>query len=202
MLTVEELGQEIAELAVHLDSATHRLLECVRQFDADSGWAAQGALSCAHWLAWRIGLDPATAREKVRVARALGTLPKIDAALKAGKLSYAKTRALTRVATPDTEENLLEAAIVVDSQLGMEAGRQLDALVDRVPLEIVAVTREQVQIARQAYLDFGKGNHPAGLNFGDCFAYALARVTGEPLLFKGNDFAQSDVAVAHRRQGG
>ena len=111
MSTVEELGQEIAELAVHLDSATHRLLECVRQFDADSGWAAQGALSCAHWLAWRIGLDPATAREKVRVARALGTLPKIDAALKAGKLSYAKTRALTRVATPDTEENLLEAAM-------------------------------------------------------------------------------------------
>jgi hypothetical protein len=70
MLTVEELGQEIAELAVHLDAATHRLLECVRQFDAECGWAAQGAVSCAHWLAWRIGLDPATAREKVRVARA------------------------------------------------------------------------------------------------------------------------------------
>ena len=90
MLTVEELGQEIAELAVHMDAATHRMLECVRQFDADCGWAAQGAVSCAHWLAWRIGLDPATAREKVRVARALGTLPAIDAALKAGKLSYAK----------------------------------------------------------------------------------------------------------------
>jgi ribonuclease VapC len=89
--------------------------------------------------------------------------------------------------------NLLEAAIVVDSQLGVEAGRQLDALVDRVPLEIVAVSREHVRIARQAYLDFGKGNHPAGLNFGDCFAYALAKISGEPLLFKGNDFSQSDV---------
>src|ERR1039457_3984134 len=66
MFTVEELGREIAELAVHLDAATHRLLECVRQFDAECGWAAQGAVSCAHWLSWRIGLDPATAREKVR----------------------------------------------------------------------------------------------------------------------------------------
>jgi hypothetical protein len=111
MFTVEELGQEIAELAVHLDAATHRLLECVRQFDAECGWAAQGAVSCAHWLSWRIGLDPATAREKVRVARALGSLPAIDAALKSGKLSYAKVRALTRVATPETEAKLLDAAL-------------------------------------------------------------------------------------------
>jgi hypothetical protein len=111
MFTVEELGREIAELAVHLDAATHRLLECVRQFDAECGWAAQGAVSCAHWLSWRIGLDPATAREKVRVARALGNLPAIDAALKSGKLSYAKVRALTRVATPETEAKLLAAAL-------------------------------------------------------------------------------------------
>jgi hypothetical protein len=111
MFTVEELGQEIAELAVHLDAATHRLLECVRQFDAECGWAAQGAVSCAHWLSWRIGLDPATAREKVRVARALGNLPAIDGALKSGKLSYAKVRALTRVATPETEGKLLDAAM-------------------------------------------------------------------------------------------
>jgi hypothetical protein len=82
MLTVEELGLEIAELAVHLDAATHRLLECVRQFDAECGWAAQGAVSCAHWLAWRIGLDPATAREKVRVARASRTLLRADQTLK------------------------------------------------------------------------------------------------------------------------
>jgi Domain of unknown function (DUF222) len=111
MFTVEELGQEIAELAVHLDAATHRLLECVRQFDAEGGWAAQGAVSCAHWLSWRIGLDPATAREKVRVARALGNLPAIDAALKSGQLSYAKVRALTRVATAATESKLLDVAL-------------------------------------------------------------------------------------------
>ena len=111
MFTVEELGNEIAELAVHLDAATHRLLECIRQFDAECGWEPQGAVSCAHWLAWRIGLDPATAREKVRVARALGNLPAIDAALKSGQLSYAKVRALTRVATPETEAKLLAAAL-------------------------------------------------------------------------------------------
>jgi hypothetical protein len=111
MFTVEELGKEIATLAVHLDAATHRLLECLRQFDAECGWAAQGAVSCAHWLSWRIGLDPATAREKVRVARALDNLPAIDAALKSGKLSYAKVRALTRVAIPETEAKLLDAAM-------------------------------------------------------------------------------------------
>jgi hypothetical protein len=106
----ENLGQEIAELSARLDAATHRLLTCIRQFDEQGDWAEQGAVSCAHWLSWRIGLDLATAREKVRVARALGTLPAIDAALASGKLSYAKVRALSRVATPDNEAKLLEMA--------------------------------------------------------------------------------------------
>ncbi len=96
---------------MHIDAATHRLLECIRQFDAECGWYEQGAVSCAHWLAWRIGLDQATAREKVREAKALGNLPAIDGALKAGKLSYAKVRALTRVAKPETETKLLEMAM-------------------------------------------------------------------------------------------
>jgi hypothetical protein len=107
----EDLGQEIAELAARLDAATHRLLTCIRQFDEQSTWAERGAVSCAHWLSWRIGLDLATAREKVRVARALGTLPAIDGALASGKLSYAKVRALSRVATPDNEATLLEMAL-------------------------------------------------------------------------------------------
>ena len=107
----EDLGLEIAELSARLDAATHRLLTCIRQFDEQSGWGEQGAVSCAHWLSWRIGLDLATAREKVRVARALGTLPAIDGALASGKLSYAKVRALSRVATPDNEATLLEMAL-------------------------------------------------------------------------------------------
>jgi hypothetical protein len=111
MLSVEDLGREIAELAARMDAATHRLLECIRQFDESNAWYAQGAVSCAHWLSWRIGLDLATAREKVRVARALGTLPAIDQALRLGRLSYAKVRALTRVATPGNEAQLLELAM-------------------------------------------------------------------------------------------
>jgi ribonuclease VapC len=89
--------------------------------------------------------------------------------------------------------NLLEAGIVADHQADPRAGRQLDVLVERIRPSIEPVTAEQAQIARQAYLDFGKGNHPANLNFGDCFAYALAKTTGEPLLFKGNDFGQTDI---------
>jgi ribonuclease VapC len=92
--------------------------------------------------------------------------------------------------------NLLEAGIVADHQADARAGRQLDALVARIELSTEPVTAEHVRIARQAYLDFGKGNHPVGLNFGDCFAYALAKATGEPLLFKGDDFRRTDVQAA------
>jgi ribonuclease VapC len=93
--------------------------------------------------------------------------------------------------------NLLEAGIVADNQTDPRTGRQLDALVANFRLRIEPVTDEQVRIARQAYVDFGRGNHPAALNFGDCFAYALAKAIGEPLLFKGNDFGQTDIR-AHR----
>ena len=92
--------------------------------------------------------------------------------------------------------SFLEAGIVVDNQLGAAAGRQLDALVARAAIEIEPVTREQAEVARQAYLDFGKGGHPAKLNFGDCYSYALAKVTSMPLLFKGEDFSQTDISAA------
>jgi hypothetical protein len=110
MDAIERLGEEIGELAARVDAATQRLLTCIRQFDLGNGWDRQGAISCAHWLAWRVGLDTATARERVRVARALGSLPHIDEAFGRGELSYAKVRAITRVATPSTEAKLLEMA--------------------------------------------------------------------------------------------
>jgi hypothetical protein len=110
MDNLQALGEEIARIAAHLDAATHRLLTCVRRFDESGEWGRQGALSCSHWLSWRIGLDSMTAREKVRVARALGGLPSIDEALRQGKLSYAKVRALTRVATAENEGRLLDLA--------------------------------------------------------------------------------------------
>jgi hypothetical protein len=102
---LERLGDEIAELSAHLDAATARLLELLREFDARGGW--DGARSCAEWLSWRVGLDLGAARERVRVARALGELPLLSAALARGELSYSKVRALTRVATPETEARLL-----------------------------------------------------------------------------------------------
>src|SRR3989441_6111245 len=103
---LDRLGDEIAELAAHLDAATGRLLDLIREFDARGGWG-NGFRSCAHWLSWRVGFAPGAAREHVRVARALGTLPLLGQALARGELSYAKLRALTRVATPETEERLL-----------------------------------------------------------------------------------------------
>ena len=106
----DRLGDEIAELAAHLDAATHRLLTLIRRFDEAGGWADQGALSCAHWLSWRIGLDLGAAREHVRVARSLADLPHVDVALSRGRISYSKVRAITRVATPATEASLLEMA--------------------------------------------------------------------------------------------
>src|SRR5882724_9973293 len=103
---LDQLGDEIAELSAHLDAATARLLDLIRKFDAHGGWG-NGFRSCAEWLSWRVGLDRGAARERVRVARALGTLPRLAQALARGELSYAKVRALTRVATPETEEQLL-----------------------------------------------------------------------------------------------
>jgi hypothetical protein len=104
--TLDRLGDEIADLSVHLDAATARLLELIREFDVRGGWN-NGFRSCAEWLSWRVGLDLGAAREKVRVARALASLPRIAQALAHGELSYAKVRAVTRVATPETEERLL-----------------------------------------------------------------------------------------------
>jgi hypothetical protein len=104
---LDRLGDEIAELSAHLDAATARLLALIREFDARGGWNT-GFRSCAEWLSWRVGLAPGAAREWVRVARALGTLPRLAEALARGQLSYAKVRALTRVATPETEARLLK----------------------------------------------------------------------------------------------
>lgn len=92
--------------------------------------------------------------------------------------------------------NYVELSMVVESQLGPEAGRQAEAFLRRAGIVIEPITVAHGEIARQAFLDFGKGRHKAGLNFGDCFAYALAKATGEPLLFKGEDFGKTDIQPA------
>lgn len=88
----------------------------------------------------------------------------------------------------------VETSIIIESRYGTDGLRDLDVFIDRAGIEIVPVDVEQAHIARRAFSQFGKGRHPAGLNFGDCFSYSLARARGESLFFKGDDFSQTDVA--------
>ena len=91
--------------------------------------------------------------------------------------------------------SVLETAIVVEARLGEAGGRELDELLSTAQVTIMPFATDQAVIARQAYRTYGKGRHPAGLNYGDCFSYALAKTSGEALLFKGNDFSQTDVTL-------
>ena len=90
----------------------------------------------------------------------------------------------------------LETGIVIEARKGPAGGRELDLLLHRARIEVVPLTAAQMEIAREAWRRFGRGNHPAGLNFGDCCAYALAKSSGEPLLFKGLDFSRADIRGA------
>ena len=92
--------------------------------------------------------------------------------------------------------SFLELSIVIERQAESDAVRQCDMFFRRAGIIVEPFTVDQAHIARQAFHDFGKGRHPADLNFGDCFAYALAKFTGEPLLFKGDDFQKTDIAHA------
>jgi ribonuclease VapC len=92
--------------------------------------------------------------------------------------------------------NYVEAAIVIDSRQNAALGRRFDSFIRESQVRLEPVTVEHAKLAREAYRDYGKGRHRAGLNFGDCFAYALAKEKGEPLLFKGDDFRKTDVEVA------
>ena len=89
--------------------------------------------------------------------------------------------------------SVLEASLVIESELGEEGERELDFLLLKAGIETVSFNEEQLKLARHAFRTYGKGRHAAGLNFGDCFSYAASKTTGEPLLFKGNDFAKTDV---------
>lgn len=108
---LEELAREITSISSMIESATHRLLTLLADFDSRRGWEREGHRSCAHWLAYRTGIDLGAARERVRTARSLICLPEIGAAMARGELSFSKVRALTRVATPDDEGELLAFAL-------------------------------------------------------------------------------------------
>lgn len=116
-------------------------------------------------------------------------LAEADAAVYARALADAGKRLMSAFSA-------LEAGIVVEARKGEAGGRELDLLLHRARIEIVALTPGQADLARSAWRRFGRGRHPAGLNIGDCCSYALAVYAGEPLLYKGDDFAKTDVASA------
>jgi hypothetical protein len=125
---VEALGDRIGALAARHAKQEAELIEAIGVFDEAGGWFHQGAVSCAHWLAWKVGMALATAREKVRTARALRALPEVAARFRAGTLSYSKVRALTRVATPDAQSSYLDIAdATTASQLDRICRRQAAA---------------------------------------------------------------------------
>lgn len=127
------LGESIAALAARIHAATYELLVMLAEFDARRGWNT-GFLSCAHWLHWRTGIDLGAAREKVRVARALPALPRVSTEMQRGRLSYAKVRALTRVATPENEEALVDFALsgtAAHVERFVRGWRHVDAVSDR-----------------------------------------------------------------------
>ena len=107
----DSLAAAVSTLAAHIHAATYRLLVLIAELDRREVWAAQGAMSCAHWLSWACGIDTHTAREKVRVARALTELPLLSEALAKGELGYSKVRALTRIATSENEADLLNIGL-------------------------------------------------------------------------------------------
>ncbi len=109
-LSTDEIGERICELSAHISAATYRWLRLLSEFDKRKGWADWGVKSFAHWLSWRCGISIGPAREKVRVARALDALPLICEAFSRGELSYSKVRAITRIATPETEVDLVVLA--------------------------------------------------------------------------------------------
>ncbi len=110
----------------------------------------------------------------------------------AARLAQAIEADPTRLISAST---LLEAGIVIEARLGAAGGKELDLLVAKAGVVIEPLTADQASTAREAWRRFGKGRHAAALNFGDCCSYALARATGEPLLFKGTDFTNTDIAA-------
>ena len=142
--STDGLGEAIAELAARLHAATYELLVLLREFDERAGWNC-GFLSCAHWLHWRTGIDLGASREKILVAKALASLPLVSAAMQRGVISYAKVRALTRVATPANERVLLDFAVAGTAahvERFVRAWRRVDRVEDARQTEVRHLRRD------------------------------------------------------------
>jgi len=150
----DALGDQIGRLAGSLAVGTHRLLTAIGQFDAAEGWAKQGALTCRQWLSWKIGMGKGEAREKVRVARALRELPRLDAAFGRGEVSYSKVRAVTRVATPENESLLVDIAKYTTGQQLERVCRKFRSVVRQTQTKTVEQA-EEARYVRHHWTDDG-----------------------------------------------
>jgi hypothetical protein len=198
---LEQLGERIAEQAAHLDAAMHRMLTDLREFDQRGGWHRQGALSCAHWLAWRVGWSLVTARDRVRVASKLADFSLIDDALRRGEVSYSKVRAMLRVATPANESLLLEyARLMTGSQLENTCRKY--ALVLRGGQDPNPRDDEQRRYVRRRDTDDGMIKIEAVLHPEEAemvwtmLNHAATRLTHGPDKTQGGDSAESRIAVS------
>jgi len=200
---LEQLGERIAEQAAHLDAAMYRFLTDLREFDERGGWHTQGASSCAHWLAWRVGWDLVTGRERVRVARKLGDFPVIGDALRRGEVSYSKVRALLRVATPENEALLLDhARLMTASQL--EKLSRKYALVQRHGQDPHPLGDAQRRCVRRRDTEDGMVKIEAVLHPEEAelvwtmINHAATQLTREPSSPAINDSAEADAAQGPR----
>src|ERR1044071_8675614 len=196
---LEKLGERIAEQAAHLAAATHRLLADLRAFDTRGGWHAQGAASCAHRLAWRVGWGLVTARDHVRGAQKLAGFAAIDDALRRGEVSYSKVRAMLRVATADNEVLLLEhAKLMTASQLEKLCRKY--ALVLRHGEDPHPKADEQRRYVRRRDTEDGMVKIEAVLHTDEAeivwamLDHAAAQLTREPRSPSGRDSAESAAA--------
>ncbi|MCC7384539.1 MAG: DUF222 domain-containing protein [Deltaproteobacteria bacterium] len=193
----ERIGDEIAELAAHLEAAEYRLISKLAEFDARGGWSHQGAISCAHWLSWRIGLGLGPAREKVRVARVLPLLPKIAAAFREARISYSKVRAITRVATPENEALLVEMAVSATASILEKICRKFRSVVEIERDRETPAEADARRTVRYQHLPDGRMRFTADLpaDEGARFLAALDRAVIDSAV---TDRAVTDRAVVDR----
>jgi hypothetical protein len=214
----EALSKEIATLAGHLNAAHHRFLKLIAEFDTRKGWNAEGCQSCAHWLNWKCGIAMGAAREKVRAAHALETLPKISAAMERGELSYTKVRELTRVADAATEDTLLMyaqhgTAMHVErivrgfrrckdaEELGREATQQAErslsyrhdddgtlVLTARIPAEAGALILKALAAATDALPKEDGHDVPAGTSTVKCTGSSFSQRRADALALMAESF--------------
>ena len=130
-MSTHALGDEIAKLAAHLEAAEYQLISKIGEFDASGGWVDEGCISCAQWLSWRIGLSLGAAREKVRVAKVLPSFPRISKGFQEGRLSYSKVRAMTRIATPENEELLVDMGFSATASILERLCRQFRSVAEQ-----------------------------------------------------------------------